>query len=138
VSSVPPSELEGESEGGEGDQASSDGGVGWPELEEEDLGDRDKTAKHTVTDVLQALRCGQDLAKLTPPMPLDKELDLWMDFEQLGHARVMLAVKSKDLSLDALLQTHLTGMLGVLNLYLEPTLHYTWREASSVVARMQG
>lgn len=32
----------------------------------------------------------------------------------------------------------MTGMVGVLNLYLDPELSYTWREASLVTAKSQG
>lgn len=32
----------------------------------------------------------------------------------------------------------MTGMVGVLNLYLDPELSYTWREASLIVAKSQG
>jgi len=139
----PPSELEGESEGGEWDRASSDCGAGWPEPElggdlQDGLEDGDKKAKLTVKMILQALQSGQNLAELIPLTPSDKELDLWRDFERLRCASVVLATQSKDPSLDALLRTRLTGMLGVLNLYLDPALHYTWREASLVVAKMQG
>ncbi len=115
--SAPPSDLNlnREFDGQEGDQASS---VGWPEREDDlqdGLEEGDKKVQLTANDILQALH-GQDLAELTSLTPSDKDLNLWMDFEWLGCASVVLASKSKDPRLDALLQTRLTGMLGVLNL----------------------
>jgi len=88
-----------------------------------------------VRDILQALRCGCDSTFLTP---LDKALELWKDKEKLSNAHATLTSKSKDLRVDTLLQAWLTGMAGVLNLYLNPLAQHTWREASLVVARVQG
>ncbi|KAH8980000.1 hypothetical protein EDB92DRAFT_1954391 [Lactarius akahatsu] len=81
---------------------------------------------------------GAEDAKCTINTPFDRALDLWKDQERLGKACTSLTAKSKDLRLDVFLWTRLTGMLGVLNFYLNPALRYTWREASLVIARIQG
>ena len=73
-----------------------------------------------------------------PNTPFDRALDLWKDYEKLGGVRVSLAAKSKDPCIDIFFRTCLTGMLGVLNLYLDPVLHHTWTEASLIVAQIQG
>lgn len=49
-----------------------------------------------------------------------------------------MTVKSKDKKLDVLFRARLTGMVGTLNLYLDPQLSYTWREASLIASKSQG
>lgn len=88
--------------------------------------------------ILDALHSGQDPTHIVPNTPFDRALDLWKDHEKLGQARVSLAAKSKDPSTDIFLRTRLTGMLGVLNPYLDPVRHHTWTEASVIVAQIQG
>ena len=95
-------------------------------------------ATDTLKSILDALRSGRDPTHIVPNTPFDRALDLWKDHEKLGWACVSLAAKCKDPCIDIFLWTHLTGMLGVLNLYLDPVLHHTWTEASLIVARIQG
>lgn len=40
--------------------------------------------------------------------------------------------------MDVLFRGRLTGMVGTLNLYLDPQLSYTWREASLITSKSQG
>jgi hypothetical protein len=47
-------------------------------------------------------------------------------------------VKSKDKKLDIVFRGHISAMVSTLNLYLDPELSYTWREASLLVAKSQG
>ena len=49
-----------------------------------------------------------------------------------------LTDKSSDAKLDVFLWARLTGMVGVLNMYLDPSLQYTWRGASEMVSKVQG
>ena len=44
---------------------------------------------------------------------------------------------SKNTNFDVILQVHLTGMVGVLNLYLDPAVQYTWRKASVIVSKIE-
>ena len=99
-------------------------------------GNHDTTG--TLKAILDALHSGRDPTHIMPNTPFDRALDLWKDHEKLGQAHVSLAAKSKDPCIDIFLWTRLTGMLGVLNLYLDPVLHHTWTEASLIVARIQG
>jgi hypothetical protein len=57
---------------------------------------------------------------------VEKSLDLWKDQSMLLRAWVALVDKSCNLQLDVTLWAHLTGMVGVLNLYLDKGLQYTW------------
>jgi hypothetical protein len=52
--------------------------------------------------------------------------------------RARLAVKAKDPKLDVTFRARITAMVGTLNLYLDPELSYTWREASLIAAKSQG
>lgn len=83
---------------------------------------------------LKILRVGDVLALKTQ----EKCLDLWNDWVALSKAQVALMDKSRDLWLGISLRARITGMLGLLNLYLDPGLQYTWREASAMVATIQG
>jgi hypothetical protein len=96
------------------------------------------SAQYAMTEILDALHCGWDPTNILPKTPFDRDLDLWKDHEKLGRAQVSLAAKSKDPHMDIFLRTRLTGMLGVLNLYLDPVLWHTWTEASLIVACIQG
>ena len=49
----------------------------------------------------------------------------------------MLEMESQDPWLDNLLQAHIAGMLGVLNLYLDTSLKLTWRQASVMVSKVK-
>ncbi|KAH8987499.1 hypothetical protein EDB86DRAFT_3082231 [Lactarius hatsudake] len=68
----------------------------------------------------------------------DRALNVWDDRESLQKACVPLLVMSKSTNFDALLRARLTGMVGVLNLYLDPALQYTWRRASEIVSKIEG
>ncbi|KAH9014045.1 hypothetical protein EDB85DRAFT_2157659 [Lactarius pseudohatsudake] len=68
----------------------------------------------------------------------DRALNVWDDRENLRKACVPLLVMSKSPNFDALLRARLTGMVGVLNLYLDPALQYTWRRASELVSKIEG
>jgi hypothetical protein len=67
-----------------------------------------------------------------------KRLEGWKDREALAKALLKLQEKSRNLQLDLILRAHLTGMIGVLNLYLDPQLQSNWTELSVVVAKIEG
>jgi hypothetical protein len=73
-----------------------------------------------------------------PPSPADRALDLWNDRVALHAACTKLTGMCKDKSWDIVSCARITAMVGVLNLYLETELCYTWRKASLVVAKAQG
>ena len=50
----------------------------------------------------------------------------------------MLVTKSWDSWLDITLLACLTGMIGVLILYLDPKLNHTWTKALVTVANIEG
>jgi hypothetical protein len=62
----------------------------------------------------------------------------YKDFPILRRARAQLTVKGKDKKLDVFFRSRITAMAGTLNLYLDPELSYTWREASLLVAKSAG
>jgi hypothetical protein len=53
-------------------------------------------------------------------------------------ALAKLVEKSQDTRLDITLRAWLTGMKGVLNIYLDPNLDYSWTDASLMVAKVEG
>ena len=62
----------------------------------------------------------------------------YKDLPNLRRARAELSIKAKDKKLDVLFCARITGMVGTLNLYLDPQLSYTWREASLIASKSQG
>jgi hypothetical protein len=67
-----------------------------------------------------------------------KRLEGWKDREALAKALLKLREKSCNSQLDLILCAHLTGMIGVLNLYLDPQLQSNWTELSVVVVKIEG
>jgi hypothetical protein len=75
----------------------------------------------------------------SPPSAVNDALYMLHDHPALLRAQERLALQSrKKSSLDVLFQGHISAMMGVLNLFLDPELPYTWREASMIVAKAQG
>ena len=68
----------------------------------------------------------------------DQVSRLWKDQEALSKALVKLTRKCRDSQLDLTLRTWLTGMKGVLNIYLDPKLNFSWTTASLMVAKIEG
>ena len=68
----------------------------------------------------------------------DKPLEGWKDREALAKALPKLVEKARDLRLDLVLRARLTGMIGVLNLYLDSKLKSSWADASVIVAKIEG
>jgi hypothetical protein len=62
----------------------------------------------------------------------------YKNFPTLCRALAKLTVKSKDKKIDVFLRTRITAMAGTLNLYLDPELTYSWKQASLVVSKSQG
>ncbi|KAH8983234.1 hypothetical protein EDB92DRAFT_1951794 [Lactarius akahatsu] len=73
-----------------------------------------------------------------PSTATDWALNLWKDCVALNVARVKLMDRSKDKDLDVIFRARITTMVGILNLYLDKALSYTWRNASLVVVKAQG
>jgi hypothetical protein len=72
----------------------------------------------------------------SPPAPFNNALDLLRDHAALSRARERLQSQAK--SLNIIFQARISAMIGVLNLFLDPGLPYTWRKASTIVAKAQG
>ena len=68
-------------------------------------------ATDTLKAILDALHSGQDPTHIVPNTPFDRALDLWKDHEKLGQARMSLAAKSKDPSMDIFFGLALLGCL---------------------------
>ena len=68
----------------------------------------------------------------------DQASGLWKDKVALSKALVKLAEKCRDPQLDLTLCGRLTGMKGVLNIFLDPKLNYSWTAASLMVANIEG
>ena len=56
----------------------------------------------------------------------------------LRSACAELTVRSKDKKLDVFFRSRITSMVATLNLYLDPELSYSWRNASVIAAKASG
>ena len=99
-----------------------------------ELGD----SQRILNAALDELRRGHIPTDLGPLATVDKALDIWNDQDRLQRSSVTLSALSKNTNFDAILRARLTGMFGVLNLYLDPDLQYTWRKASVMVSKIEG
>jgi hypothetical protein len=91
-----------------------------------------------IQELLEDLRRRHAPADKTPQTPVDVALDLLRDRVALSRARETLSEKGQDKSIDIIFRARICAMVGVLNLFLDPDLLYTWRKASMVVAKAQG
>jgi hypothetical protein len=62
----------------------------------------------------------------------------YRDFPKLQRAQAGLTVKSRDKKIDVVFRSRINAMAATLNLYLDPELSYTWRQASNLAARAAG
>jgi len=62
----------------------------------------------------------------------------WHDFPSICLSRARLTIESKNKAIDVFFRACISGMVGTLNLYLDPALLYTWWEASLIVAKAVG
>ena len=86
--------------------------------------------------LLEDLRRGHAPEDKSPPHPADNVQELLRDRSALSKARENL--QSQDKSLDVVFRARIAAMVGALNLFLDPGLSFTWREASMVAAKAQG
>ena len=110
---------------------------------EESLDPEEKERLHcsnAVAEMLEDLKAGKVLHDNSPEMSLDRGLNQinYKNFPALRRALTKLKVTSKDVKIDVTFRARITAMVSALNLYLDPEMSYTWRQASVVVAKWQG
>jgi hypothetical protein len=88
---------------------------------------------------LEALRHGNDPDEAGLEFALDNTMERLRDFAALTGARDNLTVMVEDRKMkkDLVLHGRVQAMVGVLNLFLDEALGYTWRQASLIVAKSQ-
>ena len=98
------------------------------------------TARETVAELLRQLRRGCCPKDDSPETDTDQLLNglCYKDFPGLRRARAKLTVKSKDKKIDVFFRSRITSMVATLNLYLDPELTYSWRDASLIAAKASG
>jgi hypothetical protein len=63
---------------------------------------------------------------------------LLYDHSELWKASAWLTKEMKKGDLDAIVQVYMMAMIGVLNIYIDKNLAYSWEMASEIVAKIQG
>ena len=94
--------------------------------------------QQVIQELLENLCSGHAPADDSQVTPIDRALDLLCDRVVLLGALDMLTLLSHDKLLDVVFQACICAMIGVLNLFLDRDLPYTWRKASMVVAKAAG
>lgn len=91
-------------------------------------------------ELLSQLQKGHRPKDDSPESTSDQLLNglCYKDFPGLWCAQAKLIVKSKDKKLDIFFRSRITSMVATLNLYLDPELSYSWREASIIAAKAAG
>ena len=84
------------------------------------------------------LRRGRAPPDKSPETPADAALDLLRDRAVLLQAQKRLTLQSQDKALDVVFRARISAMIGILNIFLDTELPYTWRKASMIVAKAQG
>lgn len=86
---------------------------------------------------LEELRRGIQLDNTGLALAQDNALGYLRDRTALRTAREQLIVMVDDKKMDGVLRGRILAMVGVLNLFLDEGLGYTWRRASLIVAKSQ-
>jgi hypothetical protein len=111
---------------------------GHAETEDKAVSDANGTQR-AIQTLLENLRRGRASVDESPLAPVDSALDLLRDHAALSRARERLQSQAKaEKSLDVIFRARISDMIGILNLFLDPGLSYTWRESSLIVAKAQG
>ena len=74
----------------------------------------------------------------TTQHPMDGTTKLLEDHAELQVVHRELSLMARQKSLDAVLHSRVVAMVGLLNLYLDGTLGYSWRRALEIAAKSEG
>ena len=99
----------------------------------------DDKEKLTASECLEELRreavlAQQGVVQGTP----NPTLQLLGDRFKLREAKEQLTKEAKKSDLDVIVRGRVAAMIGLLNIYADENLGYTWRKASEVMAKAQG
>ena len=92
----------------------------------------------TNTWELEGLRHRDTRDDDTTQHPMDSTTKLLEDHAELQVVHRELSLMAQQKSLDAVLHSHVVAMVGLLNLYLDGTLGYSWRRALEIAAKLEG
>jgi hypothetical protein len=99
----------------------------------------DDKETHTKTKDLKVLQCKVILAhhEISQTGP-DLILQILGDQSKLREASVQLTKEAKRGDLDMIVWARVAAMIGLLNIYTNDDLKYSWRKSSEIVAKAQG
>ena len=110
---------------------------GHPETAGKAAPDANKTQR-AIQVLLKNLHHGCAPGDKSSPTPVNNALDLLCDWAVLSKGQERLLQSQDKLLLDVVFQACISAMIGVLNIFLNPKLSFTWRELLIVVATAQG
>jgi hypothetical protein len=136
--------LESEESTGDDDDEGDDDGEGVSNyrgqcVSEETTKTVDDKEIHTEREYLEDLRrkavlTRHEMSQRTP----DSTLQILGDQSKLRLASVQLTKESKRDDLDVIVRARVAAIVGLLNIYTDENLSYSWRRSSQFVAKIQG
>ena len=88
----------------------------------------------TVRKYLEDLLVHQEISQGIP----DSTIKLLGDCSRLQEASMQLTKEAKNRNFDVILWGSIAVMVGLLNIYTDVNLKYSWRRSSEIVAKTQG
>jgi hypothetical protein len=125
------------SEGGDGDGDGVDGVRDHTERHTSEDKVRSDNEAHTMSEDLERLRhllAHQDMAQRIT----GSTSQVLGDLSKLREASVQLTKEAKRGDLDTIVQARVAAIIGLLNIYTDEGLKYSWMGASEIAAKMQG
>jgi hypothetical protein len=94
---------------------------------------------HTASECLEGPQYGTVLVhqNISEGVP-GSTFQILHDHPKLQRAGTQLTKVVKQDDLDVIIRARVTAMIGLLNIYMDKKLGYSWRRASEIVARTQG
>jgi hypothetical protein len=97
------------------------------------------SSKDDMGKCLEDLRCeatllNQEVAEAMP----GSTLKLLADCSKLREASIQLTRDAKMGNLDVIVWARVAAMIGLLNIYTDDNLKYSWKRASEIVAKTEG
>jgi hypothetical protein len=118
----------------ESEESSDDGGVGGHARQSVSEDDTEDKEIHAMSKHLDILR---HKALVHQGRPTSSTLKVLGNQPKLREASTELTKASKRCDLDVAVRTRIAAMIGLLEIYTDKNLGYSWREASELVAKTQ-
>ena len=122
----------------ESEESDADGGVGGYTSQSMSEDKAEDKKIHTMSKCLDVLRQEALVYQETPGRAASSTLEVLGNQSKLQEASVELTKASKKGDLDVIVWACIAAMIGLLEIYSDQNLGYSWRTASRVISKTQG